>query len=262
MPHWLCWTDTSHEEALAYIQTPTAQAGAGHTPESGTGCRRAHSRVSSMKSLYHPALGQSVNYTIQEVPEGGDAQTAAVVGIMSRYAMEDSSSPEIKRDADIAVSECAGCTPAESVFWFVKKRLRFVRDEETVVPFEVDKDTRGGVMVEALIRPRDMSTMAHEKLGDCDDFSMYTASLLLALGVPASFVTVAASPDQANTEFSHVYVAAYPGGVRVPLDTSHGDRPGWETAKARRIKEWEIGGVGSYLPLVVILVIGAWMSCR
>lgn len=212
-----------------------------------------------MKSrLYHPALGQDVNYSIQEVPEGGDGQTAAVIGIMSDYAVADSSSPEIQRDAAQAIAECAGCSAAEAVFWFVKKRLQFVRDEETVQPFQ--GAAGGGTLVEALIRPRDMSTLTNTRLGDCDDFSMYTASLLLALGVPASFVTVAASPG--NNDFSHVYVAAYQNGVRVPLDTSHGDRPGWETPNAHRIQEWEVGGVGVILPLVVTLAIGAWLLCR
>lgn len=209
-----------------------------------------------MKSLFHPALGQTVNYSVSEVPEGGDGQTSAVIGMMSRYAVEDSSTREIQLDAQRALADNPTLAPEEAVFWWVKRRIRFVRDEETVVPF----GDQGGVMVEALIRPVDMSTMAGDKQGDCDDFSMYTASLLLALGIPAAFVTVAASPG--NNDFSHVYVAAYPGGRRVPLDTSHGDRPGWETPRAHRIKEWEVGGIGWIAPVLVMTAIGAWLLCR
>ena len=209
-----------------------------------------------MNQLYHPALGENVNYTIQEVPTGGDGQTAAVIELMKKYALEDSSSPEIQRDAQQALAECSGCSASEAVFWFVKRRLRFVRDEETVIPFSNGQ----GTLVEALIRPRDMSVLKNEKLGDCDDFSMYTASLLLALGIPASFVTVAASPG--SNEFSHVYVAAYQNGVRIPLDTSHGERPGWETGNSHRIQEWEVGSVSPALSLLVILAIGAWFVCR
>lgn len=213
-----------------------------------------------MKSLYHPALGENVNYTIQEVPEGGDSQTAAVIGLMSQYAMEDSSSPEIQKDARQAISDHPGSTIPEAVFWYVKRRLRFVKDEETVLPFQADGDAQRGVMVEALIRPRDMSVLTGDRQGDCDDFSMYTASLLVALGVPVAFATVAATPG--NSEYSHVYVVAYPNGERVPLDTSHGDRPGWETPRAHRIREWEVGGIGAALPMFVILAIGAWLLCR
>jgi hypothetical protein len=213
-----------------------------------------------MKSLFHPALGQDVNYTIQQVPEGGDSQTAAVIGMMSDYALADSSTPEIQRDAQQALAENPSKSISEAVFWYVKRRLRFVRDEETALAFQGDSDAQHGVIVEALIRPVDMSTMPVPRHGDCDDFSMYTASLLLALGVPVSFVTVAATPG--NNDYSHVYVATYQNGVRVPLDTSHGDRPGWETPRAHRIKEWEVGGVGKVIGLAVLAAIGAWLLCQ
>jgi hypothetical protein len=213
-----------------------------------------------MSQIYHPMLGERVNYTIQPVPEGGDGQTEAVIELMRKYTIEDSSSPEIQRDAQQALSECPECSAVEAVFYFVKKRLEFVRDEDTVQPFSGSIQPGDGVLVEALVRPRDMSVLSGRKMGDCDDFSMYTASLLLALGIPVSFVTVAASPD--SDDFSHVYVAAYPNGVRVPLDTSHGQYPGWETKSSHRVKEWEIGGIHTMLSLFVILALGAWLVCR
>ena len=43
--------------------------------------------------------------------------------------------------------------------------------------------------------------------GDCDDFSMLTAALLEASGIPWEFVTVAADRDSPG-RFSHVYVRA------------------------------------------------------
>src|SRR3990172_5349573 len=89
----------------------------------------------------------------------------------------------------------------------VKRRLQFVRDEETAKPFQSGMGV-GDVVVETLIRPRDMSVLCADgscvRQGDCDDFSMYTASLLLALGIKAAFVTVAASPS--SSHYSHVYV--------------------------------------------------------
>jgi hypothetical protein len=209
-----------------------------------------------VKSLYHPGLGQQVAFSNQEVPEGGDAQTAAVIGIMSRYAAEDASSPEVQRDAQQAMAECSGCMPEEAVFRWIKHRLRFVEDGVTAQPFDGEAQSQGGTFVEALIRPRDMAVLGvGSQAGDCDDYSMYAASLLLALGVPVSFVTVAADPE--SSDFSHVYVAAYRNGVRVPLDTSHGPRPGWETGRAKRIKEWPVYSQHCSPLLIVLITAGA-----
>ncbi len=226
-----------------------------------------------MQSIYHPGLGQSVNYSMVQVPEGGDGQTAAVVGLMNRYATEDATSQEIQADLRSALAQCPGCSPVEAVFWWVKGRVRFVRDEDTASPFPT---VDGGVVVEALIRPRDMSvlcggggggsgnsagnTASCSRVGDCDDFSMYTAALLKAAGVPCAFVTVAA--DGGSNDYSHVYVAAYPNGVRIPLDTSHGARPGWETGNAHRVREWPVGAGGGMLGLVILIGLGAILLCR
>lgn len=216
-----------------------------------------------MQSLYHPALGQNVNFEVAQVPEGGDAQTESVIAMMAGYAREDSSSGPVQADAQAALAQYPGMPPEESVFWWVKKHIRFVRDEETAKPFQAGMPVND-VVVETLIRPRDMSVLCADqscvRQGDCDDFSMYTASLLLALGIQAAFVTVAADPS--SNDYSHVYVAAYPQGRgRVALDTSHGDTPGWETNRATKKREWPVGGVGEWLGLA-ILIVGAWMLCR
>ena len=58
-----------------------------------------------MAMLYHPALGQTVQFQVDEVPAGGDSQTAAVIGMMRSYAVQDAGSPEIQADARQAVSE-------------------------------------------------------------------------------------------------------------------------------------------------------------
>ena len=209
-----------------------------------------------MAMLYHPALGQTVQFQVDEVPAGGDSQTAAVIGMMRSYAVQDAGSPEIQADARRAVSESPTVPPEEAVFWFVKRRLQFVRDEDTALPFQA---LTPHPIVETLIRPRDMSTLCPpgsfcQRIGDCDDYAMYAASLLRALGIPSAFVTVAAVPGQ--EDFSHVYIAAYPPGRgRVPLDTSHGDRPGWETQSSHRVQEWPLDG--GMTPLVLILALGA-----
>lgn len=233
--------------------------GTGHGPDPihiGSDGRR-------VAQLYHPQLGQTVNYEVTQIPDGGDEQTAAVIALMVRYAVEDAASKEIQQEASRALAEQAGLPPVEAVFWHVKRSLRFVRDEQTAIPFQA---LYADPVVETLIRPRDVVTFCATqgdgcvRQGDCDDFSAYTASLLLALGIPCKFVTVAAdsaAPDQ----FSHVYVAAYPAGQRIALDTSHGDYPGWETKAYKRIQEWGMGSpVAALVPLA--LIAGVAYLCR
>lgn len=212
--------------------------------------------------LHHPSLGV-VKYSVAEVPTGGDGQTQAVVGMMTGYVVEDAKHPILVADLQNALAARPELPPHEAIYWWVKDRVRFVRDEEITYPWQ-EQNTHP--VVEALIRPVDMIAMCEggrggpgcQRIGDCDDFSMYTAALLTAAGVEAKFATVAANPE--STDFSHVYVVAYPNGVRVPMDTSHGSHPGWETGQGSRIQEWPIGGGGGLLFLLA-LGVGAAL-CR
>jgi len=81
--------------------------------------------------------------------------------------------------------------------------------------------------------------------GDCDDYSMLAASMLLAEGIPCAFVTVAAD-SRDPSQFSHVYVVSRRGGARIPIDASHGPSVGWETPEFYRRSEWPVAQ-----PLVV-----------
>lgn len=214
--------------------------------------------------LYHPQLGQEVRYRVDEVPEGGDEQTSVVISLMRGYAVEDAASPEIQRDAQEALSQFPGMHPEEAVWNYVRSRMAFVRDEQTAAPFQ---PLYQFPIVETLIRPRDLSVLcesAHcQRQGDCDDYAMYTAALLLALGIPCSFVTVAA--DTANDEYSHVYVAAFPPGRgRVAMDTSHGSAPGWETPHYHRKQEWDLVATCSFNTLIGLttLALTVWMLWR
>ena len=87
-----------------------------------------------------------------------------------------------------------------------------------------------------------VGSTAAARLGDCDDFSMYAASLLTALDIPCNFVTVAGDESNPNI-FTHVYVAAYPNGERVVVDASHGPECGWEVYRpSGRKQEWAVSG--------------------
>jgi hypothetical protein len=90
---------------------------------------------------------------------------------------------------------------------------------------------------------------------------MYGAAHLMARGVPCSFVTVAAD-DSDPSMYSHVYLAAYPNGQRVPIDLSHGHYPGWETVnRFGKRKEWPIGSGFNFLGLG-LLAAGGYLLYR
>lgn len=215
----------------------------------------------------HPALGRGLRYEITPVEWGGDGQTADVIGLMRRYALEDAGSAVIKADVERAKAYRPDLPWHEAAYWWVKDRLRFTRDEQTARPVAAIEGLDAGdgnVVVETLIRPVDMASLPDGmREGDCDDYSMYLASLLTAMGYRVWFATLAASPD--STDYSHVYVVVRDGeGNRIPLDASHGGYPGWEAPEAgrgMRYREWAVnGGVGTWG--VVILLAGVWWLCK
>lgn len=173
------------------------------------------------------------------VSDDPEQQVQQVIDMMRRYVRDDYTTPQIQR----AVLETRiSSDPVYNVFRHGKQALQFVRDEESGRPVQNESPLP---VVETLVRPRDMAVM-RSKRGDCDDYCMYGAALLLAQDIPTSFVTVAADPSQPDA-YSHVYLAAYPksgpyAGQRVPVDISHGPYVGWETPHYIKRREWEIGG--------------------
>jgi hypothetical protein len=190
--------------------------------------------------LQHPQLGLC-DYRLTQVSEHPDTQVREVIGYMRDYAIADAHSPEIALDAQRAAA--TGDPILDTWRWLSRKQgsrgMQFQRDEETGAQLDSIWDP----VVETLIRPRDQAGLAIP-IGDCDDFAMYGAAHLLYKDVPCAYVTIAAD-ERDPRWFSHVYVAAYPktgqyAGVRVVLDLSHGDYPGWEHGGAYRLEEWPI----------------------
>jgi transglutaminase-like putative cysteine protease len=200
--------------------------------------------------VFSPAHGQVINIDATPLPEDPDEQVAAVIDLMLGYSDVDGVAPEIRARALAACAQGGGDCLAGN-FSDVKNAITFVQDEDTAAPYE---SWLSGPIPETLVRPVDMLRMQSPQ-GDCDDFSMSMRARLVALGIPATFVTVAVDPED-PARFSHVYVAAdcstgacgrgYSG--RVPLDASHGPAPGWEcgqVAPVWRTQEWG-GGSGAW----------------
>lgn len=216
----------------------------------------------SQGQVFHPDFGGVVNYQSQQLSDCPDQQVNATIGVMRQLVLADA--PYLQSEALGAAAMGNGC-PVTGVFNYVKGKMRFQLDEQTAslinsaVPQSDEKP-----IVEILIRPRDLSQLCmlqNNAVGDCDDFSMYAACLLTALGIPCSFATVAASGSDPNA-YSHVYVVAYPtspsqgAAVRTPMDCSHGPSVGWETPnRYGKFREWPVTSPASeYVPWLVVAV--------
>ena len=170
--------------------------------------------------------------------DSSDEQVTETIALMRRYALEDYPSTPV-RSALALACRMYGCGDTiAAIHRWVRSSCRFVHDDRTsawLQPF----DQRP--IVEILLRPVEM---LHFRRGDCDDFSMLAASMLLAAGVECNFVTVAAHPSTPE-DFTHVYVAAaYPAtGRRIAVDASHGPQLGWEAPSYGKRVEWPVRGM-------------------
>ena len=222
--------------------------------------------------IYSPAHGQVINVDATPLPEDPDEQVSAVIDMMLDYSDVDGVAPEIRARALRACAEGGGDCLAGN-FADIKNSITFVQDEDTAAPYTgwAQKEHGADYIPETLVRPVDMIRMGAPQ-GDCDDFSMSLRARLVALGIPAKFVTVAVDPSD-PARFSHVYVSAdcssgkcgrnYSG--RVPLDASHGPHVGWEcgqVAPVWRQMEWGNSSLGWILAGMAVAGVAAWWYFR
>ncbi len=218
--------------------------------------------------VYEPSFGQVINVDATPLSEDPDTQVAQVIDMMLDYSGADALSPEIRADA---LRGCAlGNGDCIAGNWQdVKNSIRFVQDEDTGEPFTawLKQAHDGDGVPEVLVRPVDMRRMADPK-GDCDCFSMTMRARLLALGIPAGFVTVAVDPEDPD-RYSHVYnYADCSNGAcgpnwngRVALDTSHGQYAGWEAPNPYgKRAEWPQSGWKLLAGVALVAALGfvAW----
>ena len=229
----------------------------------------------SLGQLVSPPILETPNgtiplrYEIEQVPEDSDGQVAATINRMSQYVCADCQAGPILYDAQCAVILDPN-DPLAGVHRFVRSRLRFVNDEAITQPFDWMLPKGGGqdYFVECLTRPVDVSLQyaatRQPVEGDCDDYSMYTAALLRALGIDCAFATVAANRENPEV-YSHVYVATYWRGQRIPMDCSHGQQAGWEFAapgSGYKYCEWPIYDRQSYGLVGIAIAAGLWFAWK
>lgn len=174
-----------------------------------------------------------------------DVSTAATIADMRRLAREYSHDPSVAAALGSALSR-SGVTAAHrdiahAIFYWVRANVRFVEDETLL--YQQLGVSLDDLDKELLIVPPVLLAMP-VPMGDCDDFSVLIASMLLCAGLRAYFVTVAADEGDPQ-KFSHVYVCAELADEGTHLCLDAGNRlaavpAGWESSKVWRKAVWSI----------------------
>lgn len=170
-----------------------------------------------------------------------DGDGIATTVDMMRGMIEGSAGhPVIAMDRDEILARCPQARTSAREYcrcaWeWVKSRMWFREDQAPLgagLGYRADGQPEVDV-VEILTWPTDMSNRHRQTgqrvPGDCDDFSMWVGSLLLARGIPYSLCVAAV--DRHSPRYSHVYGVGWPDGERLALDASHGLWPGWEVPR-------------------------------
>jgi hypothetical protein len=135
--------------------------------------------------------------------DAGVEQTINEMRGLVDEALRDSSIIRLATDIVRSVAAFDDLGEAHAAYNWVRSNIRFTKDP---------------VNKEKLYPPAELLKI---RAGDCDDISMLMATLLMAIGYPARFVTVAAS--QNPEQFSHVYVEGNVNGQWVPMDPARYD---------------------------------------
>lgn len=182
---------------------------------------------------FHPDFGEAAVFIESRPTMEDEAFTAQTIERMTEYAAAAARLPAIRQAAMSAVAGCDSQASQAGAIWkWIRDRVRFRTDEETARPLAADPEN-----TEVLIPPHHLLRMP-APAGDCDDFSMLAGAMLMAVGIPCSFRTVAADPS--SDRYSHVYVIAHTAEGRLPLDCSHGRFPGWEVRATGKARDWRI----------------------
>ena len=172
-----------------------------------------------------------------------EVSTRDTVRVMARLAHEYSTHPFVVGATQHALTERVGSERdiACAIFRWARSKVHFVYDEtllyEQLGVAPEDLDTELLIVPPLLLRMRPPQ-------GDCDDFSLLIASMLLCARMRPYFVTVAA--DKAEPmKFSHIYVAVElrDEGSHMALDAGNrlrGVQPGWELPTVTRKAIWRI----------------------
>jgi transglutaminase-like putative cysteine protease len=172
-------------------------------------------------------------------PVDTDVSTVETIQQMISLARVSTSHPLISSVVDSCLRRLRNNSPtkkdiAREIWWWVKNHIRFETDEAILareLGYENDPNQ------ELLIGPDALLQMPIPT-GDCDDFAMLVAAMLLCAHIPCKYCAIAVDGDQ-PWRFSHVYCIAILDDGEMVMDVSHGGVPGWETKRHMfRRMEW------------------------
>lgn len=149
---------------------------------------------------------------------GGEAGIEDTLQYMGSLVTRACVHPLIRKQAMQAIQHCSVndkiCQQAALMVW-VQRQMKFIRD-----PYGIEA-LHDPVMIAAAIEQK------KQPYGDCDDFSMYLAALMRAVGLRANFRVVGFN----GGKLSHVYVTG-PKGEK--LDST---RNPWNMAVGEMLPE-------------------------
>lgn len=167
------------------------------------------------------------------IPYGEDG-TAATIAEMSRIAVHSSRDPVVR----LLTYEVIKGIPGRNHKQIAERLFYWLQDhgsgERSGIKFIND-----GFQTEQVRAP--WWSIFIEGAGDCNSgFSTALAAMLMSVGIPAFFRTVAADARRPKS-FSHVYTVAIVNGKELPLDPSVGfSSPSSEPTEITRKKDWKI----------------------
>src|SRR5689334_331192 len=125
-------------------------------------------------------------HTIPTDPSNSDRSTADTIALMEQHSSRDARSSQVQEIVEEIQEENPGASESDlisAVFDYVKSKVTYVEDEDTT-----NKLFGIPAGVELLISPARLVSM-NQPMGDCDDFSMLTKSVLSGLGIRSYFTT-------------------------------------------------------------------------
>jgi transglutaminase-like putative cysteine protease len=176
-------------------------------------------------------LRRAVGEAVQEDEIGrGDDAIENTVHRMAQIIDTSSKNPLIREWARTILSGVMvnqKYDEVQAIHNFVRDHVRYTRD-----PYGWEYIQTPPVLLAGI--EDNMKRRAARPIGDCDDMTVLSLSLMKSVGFPVVIKTVAYN----NNKFSHVYGMAYVNGKWVVTDTVRPDKwLGWEAPGITRIME-------------------------
>lgn len=168
--------------------------------------------------------------TLQGIGSGFNA-IENTVKIMAKTIRESSKNIRIRNMATAIiynVPEKNQMAEVSAVLGWVHNHTRYVRDPQ------------GTETLHSPLVALDKIEQGFNFLGDCDDLSMLTLSLLKSIGYPVR-IRIAAYNKDGAPKFSHVYGLVKINGAWYPVESIEKGAPvGWQNPQYQAVKDYEV----------------------